>query len=136
MPIYEYQCADCGHQFEEMQKFSEPPLEQCPSCQGKGVQKKVSKSAFHLKGGGWYKDGYGVVPPASSDTSGKESGSETKATETTDAKPEQSKSPEAKTETPKTEAKAEAPKKTEAKVVSEKNTDSKSRQSSETKTTP
>ena len=74
MPIYEYVCKSCGYEFEEMQRFSDAPLEQCPSCQEESsVQRKVSKSAFHLKGGGWYKDGYGSAKPESSSDSGSES---------------------------------------------------------------
>jgi putative FmdB family regulatory protein len=58
MPIYEYRCLDCGHQFEIMQKFSDPPAETCTSCSGT-VQKLISRSAFHLKGNGWYVTDYG-----------------------------------------------------------------------------
>ena len=58
MPIYEYRCLDCGHQFELMQKFSDPPAETCTSCSGT-VQKLISRSAFHLKGSGWYVTDYG-----------------------------------------------------------------------------
>ena len=58
MPIYEYLCTGCGYQFEEVQKFSEPPLEECPDCGRNSAQRQVSMSSFHLKGGGWYKDGY------------------------------------------------------------------------------
>jgi len=58
MPIYEYLCASCGYQFEEVQKFNEPLLEECPDCGKNSARRQVSMSAFHLKGGGWYKDGY------------------------------------------------------------------------------
>ena len=58
MPIYEYLCASCGYQFEEVQKFNEQPLEECPDCGKNSARRQVSMSAFHLKGGGWYKDGY------------------------------------------------------------------------------
>ena len=63
MPIYEYKCEDCGHEFEEMLHFSErdnPMNDPCPfpTCTGK-VHLKMSLGSFHLKGGGWYKDGYG-----------------------------------------------------------------------------
>ena len=58
MPIYEYSCHECGNDFEEIQKFSDPPIELCPSCGSLEAKRKVSVSAFHLKGGGWYKDGY------------------------------------------------------------------------------
>lgn len=54
MPIYEYQCTTCGHQLEAFQKFSEEPLKVCPECQKPDLQKLISSSAFHLKGGGWY----------------------------------------------------------------------------------
>ena len=87
MPIYEYVCKSCGHEFEEIQRFSDAPLEQCPMChEQSSVQRKVSKSAFHLKGGGWYKDGYGSAKPESSSDSSSESkesdsGSEAKKTD-------------------------------------------------------
>ena len=58
MPIYEYLCASCGFHFEEVQKFNDPPLDECPDCGEKSASRQVSMSAFHLKGGGWYKDGY------------------------------------------------------------------------------
>ena len=88
MPIYEYVCQSCGKEFEEMQRFSDAPLEQCLCEEKAPVQRKVSKSAFHLKGGGWYKDGYGSAKPESSRDSDSESkksdvGSETKKTDST-----------------------------------------------------
>jgi putative FmdB family regulatory protein len=54
VPIYEYQCADCGHQFEALQKLSDAPLEVCPQCQEAALRKCVSAPSFRLKGGGWY----------------------------------------------------------------------------------
>jgi putative FmdB family regulatory protein len=53
MPLYEYQCSACGHQFELIRKFSDPPLERCPVCGGT-VQKLMSSPAFQFKGSGWY----------------------------------------------------------------------------------
>ncbi|MBI5235261.1 MAG: zinc ribbon domain-containing protein [Deltaproteobacteria bacterium] len=58
MPIYEYQCVDCSHAFETMQKFSDEPIKVCPKCSGKNVSKLISQSSFTLKGGGWFKSGY------------------------------------------------------------------------------
>ena len=60
MPIYEYLCASCGYQFEEVQKFNDLPLEECADCGKNSARLQVSMSSFHLKGGGWYKDGYSV----------------------------------------------------------------------------
>jgi putative FmdB family regulatory protein len=58
MPVYEYQCKECGHIEEAFQKISEPPLEICPQCKG-GLKKLISQSSFHLKGSGWYVTDYG-----------------------------------------------------------------------------
>lgn len=54
MPIYEYRCNDCGHEFEALQKMSDAPLKDCPSCQAESLVKKISAAGFRLKGGGWY----------------------------------------------------------------------------------
>ena len=54
MPIYEYKCLKCEHQFEGIQRFSDNPVETCPSCNRKTVKKLVSAPSFRLKGGGWY----------------------------------------------------------------------------------
>lgn len=54
MPIYEYECQQCGKVFETIQKFSDPRLTEC-LCEEKGpVTKLISAAAFHLKGTGWY----------------------------------------------------------------------------------
>ncbi len=54
MPIYEYECNDCQHQFETLQKMSEDPLKTCPQCGNEALRKLVSAAAFRLKGSGWY----------------------------------------------------------------------------------
>ena len=54
MPIYEYQCTSCGHEMEVIQKMSDEPLRDCPSCGGSTLSKKVSAPVFRLKGAGWY----------------------------------------------------------------------------------
>ena len=57
MPMYEYKCADCGATAEYIQKFSDPPMTECEVCEGR-LEKALSAPSFHLKGGGWYADGY------------------------------------------------------------------------------
>jgi putative FmdB family regulatory protein len=52
LPLYEYQCAKCGR-FELIRKFSDPPLETCPTCGGE-VHKLLSAPAIQFKGAGWY----------------------------------------------------------------------------------
>jgi putative FmdB family regulatory protein len=54
MPFYEYQCGNCGHSLEAMQKVSDPALRKCPSCGKSQLQKLMSAPVFRLKGGGWY----------------------------------------------------------------------------------
>jgi putative FmdB family regulatory protein len=53
MPLYEYECERCGHVFEAIQKFSDPPVAVCPKCGGP-VHKLQSAPAFQFKGTGWY----------------------------------------------------------------------------------
>jgi putative FmdB family regulatory protein len=53
MPLYEYQCDACGHRFEALQKFSDPPLDRCPKCGG-ALRKLQAAPAFQFKGSGWY----------------------------------------------------------------------------------
>ena len=82
MPIYEYECRDCGRRLETMQKVSDPPLETCSVCQG-SLKKLISAPAFQFKGSGWYvtdyankgKKGKGEKTESSSDAKGKESAS-------------------------------------------------------------
>lgn len=59
MPLYDYRCNACGHQFELLQGMNEGPPEQCPQCGAGQVKKLVAAPAFTFKGGGWYKDLYG-----------------------------------------------------------------------------
>ncbi len=54
MPIYEYQCEECQHELEALQKMSDDPLKKCPSCGDEALTKKISAVAFRLKGSGWY----------------------------------------------------------------------------------
>ncbi len=74
MPIYEYACVANGHKFEVFQKMSDPAPASCPTCGGGEVRKLVSTSAFVLKGGGWYRDHYGLKSGGASDGASGESG--------------------------------------------------------------
>lgn len=115
MPLYEYLCEN-GHRFERIVKFSDPPLEACPTC-GAGVQKLISSPAIQFKGSGFYITDYARKDSAAAgktsaseksdqadaakETKAAESKSETKTETKTDSKTE-SKSeskPESKTET-------------------------------------
>lgn len=54
MPIYAFACAECGHQFDRLQKMSDPDPEICPSCGKPAVKRQVTAPQFRLAGGGWY----------------------------------------------------------------------------------
>ncbi len=57
MPIYEYECLDCGKKFEIFQKMSEDPLKKCKVCKGR-LNRLISLCSFQLKGTGWYVTDY------------------------------------------------------------------------------
>jgi putative FmdB family regulatory protein len=57
MPLYEYQCQDCGFRSEELQKLADPPLTVCPKCGG-AFKRLISAPAFQFKGSGWYVTDY------------------------------------------------------------------------------
>lgn len=54
MPIYEFQCAACGHRFDELMRLSDPDPTECPSCHVPQVQRCVTAPSFRLSGSGWY----------------------------------------------------------------------------------
>ena len=81
MPIYEYQCAACGHKMEAIQSVKDKPLKNCPVCDKNQLQKLVSAGGFQLKGGGWYKTDYSGKAKKEKKEE-KESETKTTATET------------------------------------------------------
>jgi len=54
MPIYDYQCSNCGFKKEVMRKISEPNLTACPECGKETFAKQLSAPSFQLSGSGWY----------------------------------------------------------------------------------
>jgi putative FmdB family regulatory protein len=96
MPFYEYQCTNCEHYLEVLQKVSDAPLKKCPSCGRSTLKKLISAPIFRLKGGGWYETDFksdkenkrnlaGDSEPAASETK-VESKSESKPDTKTDVK--------------------------------------------------
>jgi len=74
MPIYEYACGKCGHEFELEQRITEDPVKTCPKCRARKVKRLISQTSFVLKGGGWYSDLYSSPGRPDTDTGGKEGG--------------------------------------------------------------
>jgi putative FmdB family regulatory protein len=87
MPLYEYECEACAQRFERIQKFSDPPVDTCPSC-GAPVRKLLSSPAIQFKGSGWYITDYAKKGGAkeATDSKGKKDAAESGKTETSPAK--------------------------------------------------
>ena len=82
MPTYEYECTDCGHEFETFQSITAKPIRKCPECGKRKVERLISGGAGLLfKGSGFYitdyrSDSYKAAEKKDSDaSSGKKSDS-------------------------------------------------------------
>ena len=97
MPVYEYQCGKCEHEFEREQRITDDPVKTCPKCKARRVKLLISQTSFVLKGSGWYSDLY-----SSKDGSKDKSDDKSESAPSTDAKdstaPKDAK--ESKTDTP------------------------------------
>ncbi|MBN8468293.1 zinc ribbon domain-containing protein [Corallococcus exiguus] len=83
MPIYEYGCSACGKTIDVLQKMSDPTPPACTACGAEGtLSKQVSRSSFHLKGGGWYSDLYGSTKKDGGGSSSSSSSSSTASSST------------------------------------------------------
>lgn len=58
MPLYEYQCQECGEKTEVVQRFDDAPMTTCGSCGGV-LKKLISAPAIQFKGSGFYLTDYG-----------------------------------------------------------------------------
>jgi putative FmdB family regulatory protein len=95
MPTYDYVCDACGHEFDELQSFSDPVLTKCPKCKKKKLRRLFGTGAAVLfKGSGFYETDY----RSESYKSGEKAAADA-------AKPAAESKSETKTETP---AKAES----------------------------
>ena len=89
MPIYEYECSNCGVRIEKLQRITADPLVHCEACGKDGLKRLVSQTSFVLKGSGWYVTDYknksmpdkpSSNQSSSSDSSDSSSSSESKTT--------------------------------------------------------
>ena len=86
MPMYEYECTACGHRFERIRKFSDPPVEECPNCGEPKVQKLLSSPAIQFKGTGWYITDYAKKSGTGTETKSESSGDGSKETKSSESK--------------------------------------------------
>jgi len=84
MPIYEYRCEKCDHEFEVWQKVSDDPPKSCPECRGRRISRLISQTSFQLKGTGWYATVYAGKKPA--DAPPKKESTDSKKETKTDSK--------------------------------------------------
>jgi putative FmdB family regulatory protein len=102
MPLYEYECEACAHRFERIQKFSDPPVDTCPTCAKGPVRKLLSSPAIQFRGSGFYITDYARKGGTDKSSSNASSSTEANKTETkTESKSDTSSSdakPAAKTE--------------------------------------
>ncbi|MDR1075896.1 MAG: zinc ribbon domain-containing protein [Xanthomonadaceae bacterium] len=54
MPIYAFQCGQCGHSFDRLQKMSDHDPEVCPQCSAHAIKRQMTAPSFRLAGSGWY----------------------------------------------------------------------------------
>ena len=86
MPIYEYRCTSCGKEFEYQQRMADAAKTECEACKGP-LERIISRTAFHLKGGGWYKDLYASTKPEGGGEASSTPASTPAATTSSDAAP-------------------------------------------------
>ena len=101
MPIYAFQCAECGHPFDRLQKMSDPDPDACPSCGANAVKRQVTAPSFRLAGSGWYETDFKKDGDKKRNLS---EGADTSSKGTTESKPAAADTGSA----PKAESKAEA----------------------------
>lgn len=79
MPIYDFQCGECGHRDEVMRKIADPSTTTCPSCGAEAFSKMLSAAGFQLKGSGWYATDFkgGAKSPAKAETAPESGGGHT-----------------------------------------------------------
>ena len=53
MPIYEYKCANCEYEKEELQSINVVSHTMCPRCELPELKRLISTGSFRLKGSGW-----------------------------------------------------------------------------------
>jgi putative FmdB family regulatory protein len=103
MPVYTYQCDNCGVRFERYQKFEDQTLTWCPECNKKALRKIFQPVGIVFKGSGFYATDHRSPSGQNRNSSASEKSSETKP----ESKPADSKSTESSSPAPKTDTKSE-----------------------------
>jgi putative FmdB family regulatory protein len=131
LPLYEYKCAKCAHQFEKIEKHNAPTTQKCPKCGGK-AERMISAAGIQFKGSGWYVTDYkgknsgATSVEGSSDSAAGKSDDSSSDSKSSDAKSQDAKSQDSKSSDAKTgEAKSSNAKSGDSKSSSEKSSSKK-----------
>ena len=93
MPIYAFQCAECGHSFDRLQKLSDADPDTCPSCGATGgVRRQLTAPAFRLSGSGWYETDFKKDGDKKRNLAGGDDAPKSETKDVKDAKPADGKS--------------------------------------------
>lgn len=103
MPLYAYECTNCGVNFERQQKFTDNPIKRCPECGKNTVRRVIQPAGIIFKGSGWYKTD---SRSSSSDSSSSSSSSKSKKSSDKSESKSESKSETKSTETKSSESSA------------------------------
>ena len=57
MPVYEYECGQCAHKFDQRKSFSEGAISACPQCSGE-AKRVFAPVPIVFKGSGFYVTDY------------------------------------------------------------------------------
>ena len=96
MPIYAFECTNCGHEFERLQRLSDADPTVCPNCGAEQVRRQLTAPSFRLAGAGWYETDFkkdGDKKKNLADKGEPAAKPETKAEAKTEAKPESKPAP-------------------------------------------
>ena len=97
MPTYEYQCKTCGQHFDRVQRFTDDPITECPTCGGV-VKRVIHPAGVIFKGAGWYitdnrKGGGDSASLSNTPAATKSEGEATKTESKTESKPAEKAAP-------------------------------------------
>ncbi|MFQ5703118.1 MAG: FmdB family zinc ribbon protein [Gemmatimonadales bacterium] len=99
MPTYGYNCPDCGHEYEKMQKITDTTRAKCPQCGVPGERVITGGAGIVFKGSGFYETDYKRAAE-------KSESADTPATEKKDAEAKPKK--DSSSDTPKSKAGADS----------------------------
>ena len=100
MPIYAFECTQCGHSFDRLQKLSDPDPDTCPACSAHAVKRQLTAPSFRLAGSGWYETDFKKDGDKKRNLAGDGGASSKAEAKSADTKPAESKPASSKADAP------------------------------------